>query len=149
MELQLGVCGFLLTTHTVTHTNKMHPRSSYPVRRFTHVYLHAQTAVRMHLTNHNYFDRGKPEYPQLQPHAGIMMAQVLESQVYICALEVKEISYIFKAHSQISKKLSKISKLIFFFGSICSFLSRSTFPQRNQAEIISVQNMNNFHINSC
>ena len=48
------------------------------VRRFTHVYLHAETAVHMHLTNHCYFHhRKKPEYPELDPHAGIKMAQVL------------------------------------------------------------------------
>ena len=42
------------------------------------VYLHAHTAVHTHLTNHSYFDCGKnPKYPQLEPHAGIHMPQVL------------------------------------------------------------------------
>ena len=59
MELQLGVFGFLPTTHTETNTNKMCPRSSRAVRRFTHVYVHAQITVHAHLANHSYFDRGK------------------------------------------------------------------------------------------
>ena len=37
----------------------------------------------MHLMNHNYF-MGKPEDTQFEPHAGIKMAQVLVSLVYIC-----------------------------------------------------------------
>ena len=71
MELQLGVFGFLLSTHTETNANKMRPRSSRAVGRFTRVYLHAQTAVHMHLTNHGYFDRGKnPNTPNLSPMPG-------------------------------------------------------------------------------
>ena len=43
--LKLGIFGFLPTTHAKTNTKQMRPRSSHTVRCFTHVYLHAQTAV--------------------------------------------------------------------------------------------------------
>ena len=46
----------------------MRPRSSRTVRWFTRVYLHAQTLVHMHLTNHSNFDQGKnPNNPNLSP----------------------------------------------------------------------------------
>ena len=71
MELQLGVFELLLTTHMEMNTNKMRPRSSCAVRRFTCVYLHAQTAVHMLQTNHCYFDHGKnPNAPNLSPMPG-------------------------------------------------------------------------------
>ena len=59
MELQLGVFGFLPTTHKETNANKMRPWSSQAVRHFTRVYLHAQTLVHTHLTNHGYFDNNR------------------------------------------------------------------------------------------
>ena len=83
-ELQLGVLGFFPTTHTRKQMKKMCPWSLHTVRCFTRVYLHAQTTV------HNAPDesrllwsRENPKYPQLEPHAGIKMAQVLGSQVCI------------------------------------------------------------------
>ena len=57
------------------------------MRCFVRVFLYTQTAVDagdMQLTNHSYFDYGKPEDPQLEPHDGIKMVQVLGSPLYIC-----------------------------------------------------------------
>ena len=45
MGLNLGVFGFLPTTHAKTNAKQMRSRSSRAVRRFTRVCLHAQTAV--------------------------------------------------------------------------------------------------------
>ena len=45
MGLELGVFGFLPTTYVKTNATQMRPRSLRAVRRFTRVYLHAQTAV--------------------------------------------------------------------------------------------------------
>ena len=39
--------------------NKICPRSLCAMRCFIRLYLHTQTAVRVHLTNHGYLDRGK------------------------------------------------------------------------------------------
>ena len=78
------VFGFLLTTHVKTNANKMCLRSSHPMRHFRRVYLHTQTAVHTHLTNHGCFNHGKLKYPQLEPNAGIKMTQVLGSLAYIC-----------------------------------------------------------------
>ena len=47
IALQLGIFGFLPTTHTETNANKMRPWSSRTVRRFMSVYLCAQTVVYM------------------------------------------------------------------------------------------------------
>ena len=57
----IGSTQVLLTTHGKTNANKMRPRSARAVQRFTHIYLHTQTAVHTHLTNHDYFDRGKTQ----------------------------------------------------------------------------------------
>ena len=59
MELQLGVFGFLPTTHTETNANKMCPQSSRALQHFTRVYLHPQRAAHTHLANQGYFDRWK------------------------------------------------------------------------------------------
>ena len=41
-----------------------------------------------HMMNLGYFDyKKKPEDPQFEPHAGIKIAQVLGSLVYICGYE--------------------------------------------------------------
>ena len=50
-----------------------------------HVYLHARTAVdrHMHLKPRLFWLREKLKDPQFEPHAGIKMAQVLGSLVYI------------------------------------------------------------------
>ena len=43
----------------------------------------------MHLTNQGYFDyRKKPEDSLFEPHAGIKMAQVLGSPLYICGYDL-------------------------------------------------------------
>ena len=68
--------------------NKMRPQSLCAVRRFTPVYLHTQTAIdafdictqqTMVILN-----TGKPNNPQFEAHAGIRIAQILGSPVYIC-----------------------------------------------------------------
>ena len=71
------------TTHAETNTNKMRPQSSSTVRRFTRVYLHAQTAVHMHLKNQGYFDRRKKRTSPIEAPCR-KMAQVLGSPGYIC-----------------------------------------------------------------
>ena len=43
----------------------MRPRSSCAVRHFRCVYLHAQTAVHTHLTNHNYFELFLTQIPPI------------------------------------------------------------------------------------
>ena len=72
--------------HTCGNEHKQNTSTTFVRRwRFTHVYLHAQTAIHMHLMNHGYFDCGKnPEYPQSEPHARIKMVQVVGSPVCIC-----------------------------------------------------------------
>ena len=43
----------------------------------------------MHLMNRGYFDyKKKPKDPQFKPHAGIKVAQVLGSMVYIYSIVV-------------------------------------------------------------
>ena len=64
---QFRVFVFLPTIHAETNANKMRPRSSRAVRRFTRVYFYAQTARHTQLSNHGYFDRRKkPEYPKYE-----------------------------------------------------------------------------------
>ena len=73
------------TTHMEANANKMCPQSSHALQHLTRVYLHAQTAVHKHLSNHGYLrSRGKPEYSQFKPHTSIKMALVLGSPVYLC-----------------------------------------------------------------
>ena len=77
------------TTHKKTNANKMRPRSSHAMQRFTRVCLHAQTAVQCTYTPGEpwlFWSREKPEYLQFEPHAGINMAQVLGSPLYICGI---------------------------------------------------------------
>ena len=57
------------------HTQKLMQNkcvlSTRALRLFTHIYLHAQTAVYTHLTNHGYFDCGNiPKTPNLSPMLG-------------------------------------------------------------------------------
>ena len=59
MELQLGVFGFLTTTHAETKANKMRAQPLRAVQHFTPVYFHAQAAVHTSLLNCGYFDHGK------------------------------------------------------------------------------------------
>ena len=81
----IGGIWVLPTTQAETNTNKMHPWSSRALQCFTRVYLHAQTTVHTHLTNHGYLkSQEKLKYPQLEYHACIRMEQVLGSPVYIC-----------------------------------------------------------------
>ena len=79
----IGVLGFL-PTHAETNANKMRPQSLRAMQHFMPVCLHALTAVhRITVT----LIMGKAEYPQMEPHAWIKMAQVLGSLVYICSTD--------------------------------------------------------------
>ena len=78
MELQLGGIQ-VFANHKL---KQMQTKCDLRVQRFMHVYLQAQTVI------HNAPDepllfwlREKPEYPQLEPHARIKMAQFLGSPV--------------------------------------------------------------------
>ena len=51
--------------HTCRNTNKMYPRSLCAVQHFTRFYLHAETAVHIHKTNHGCFDCGKTRTPPI------------------------------------------------------------------------------------
>ena len=64
-EAPIAVFRFLPTTYVETNTNRMWPRSSHTMRYFTHVYLHAQTAVHIHLANHSHLFVGKPWIPPI------------------------------------------------------------------------------------
>ena len=79
--------------HTWKHmqTKCVHdPRAPCGVSR---VFIY-QTAVHTHLSNHSYLKlREKLKYPQLEPHAGIRMAQVLGSQVYICLKNINKCGF--------------------------------------------------------
>ena len=59
---------------------------------FSHVYLHAQTAVDADDIRTQWttviLNTEKPEDPQFKLHAGMKMAQVLGSPLYICALTI-------------------------------------------------------------
>ena len=84
---QIGVFGFLSTTHA----KQMHPRSLHAVWRFTHVYLHAQTAVnagdkRTWWTTVILITRKTQRPPRFEPHARIKMAHVLGSPLCICGI---------------------------------------------------------------
>ena len=84
---QIGVFGFLPTTHAKTHAKQMHPRSSHAVQHFTHVYLHTWTAadagdIHTWRTTFILITR-KTRRPLIWAHVGIKMAQVLGSLVYI------------------------------------------------------------------
>ena len=61
----------------------MRPRSLRAVRRFTRVQLYAQTAVDAGYEPRVFWLRENTEDPQFEPRAGIKMAQVQESLVYI------------------------------------------------------------------
>ena len=80
----------------------MPQRSSRAVHHFKHVYLHARTAldagdkttVVRQVTYapdvpRLFWLRKMPEDPQFEPHAGIKMAQVLGSLVYIYDVNLK------------------------------------------------------------
>ena len=64
--------GFLLTTHAKANAKQMHSQSE---QRFTHVCTHALDEPWLW---------ENPKTPQIEPHAGIKMTQVLVSLVYIC-----------------------------------------------------------------
>ena len=69
MELQFGVFGFLPTRHAEKQTKCVHDlHVPFVVLRMFTFTLGPQYMY-THLTNHSYFDRGKPLYPQLEPHA--------------------------------------------------------------------------------
>ena len=106
MGFKLGVFKFLPTTHTKTNTIQMRPWSLRSVRRFTWVYLHAQTAVdagdiRTWRTT-VILIMGKTQDPQFEPHAGIKMAQVLGSPMYIYDLTNKSITLLLCPQQQIA-----------------------------------------------
>ena len=86
--LKLRVFGILPTTHTNTSAKQMCPQSSRSVQIFMCVYLHAQTAIDAgDIRTHEhwlFWLREKSKDPQFEPHAGIKMAQVLGSPLYIC-----------------------------------------------------------------
>ena len=95
MGLKLGVFGFSPTTHAKTNVIQMCPRSLHAVQHFTRVYLHAETAVdasdiRTWRTT-VILITGKPKDPQFEPHAGIKIAQVLESPVYIYGTHITDV----------------------------------------------------------
>ena len=57
--------------HTCKNKRKMRPHSCYTVQRFKRAYLHAQTPVHMHLTNHDNFEyRKNLKTPNLSPMPG-------------------------------------------------------------------------------
>ena len=86
MGLNLGVFRFLLTTHAKANIKQMRSRSSHTAQCFLRVFVFTLIPQYTHLTNHDYFDliREKTEDPQIEPHEGIKMEQVLVSLVYIC-----------------------------------------------------------------
>ena len=81
---QFGGLRVLATKHAKKNAGQMCSRSSSTVLHITRVCLHTQTTVYVHLLKHSYFDYGKTQDPQIEPHAGIKMPQVLGSVVYIC-----------------------------------------------------------------
>ena len=83
--LNLGVFGFVPATHA-RKTQHVHDRCA-PCGVLHVFYLHAQTAVDLHTwgTAVILIMRKKPGDPQFEPHAGMKMAQVLVSLVYICS----------------------------------------------------------------
>ena len=86
MGLKVGVFRFYTQKQT-------RPRSSRAVRHFMHVYLHAQIAVDagdIHTWRTTVIlIQEKPKDPQFEHHAGIKMAQVLGSPLYICGYQPK------------------------------------------------------------
>ena len=87
MEFQLGVFRFLPSTPTETNTHKMRPPSSCAVQHFTRFYqpLSSRSGRSTYAPDESRLI-WSCEYPQLEPHAGIKMVQVLGSPVYICGL---------------------------------------------------------------
>ena len=77
-----GSSGFLPTTHKKqTQIKRIHDLRT-PCGVFMHDYLHAQTTVDVQTTV--ILITRNPEDSQFEPHAGIKLAQVLGSPVYIC-----------------------------------------------------------------
>ena len=78
-----GYLWFLQTTHVETHINKMRPWSSHTLRHFTCIYLHIHVDAGDIRTWPIMFIliTGRPEYPQLKPHAKRKMALILEFPV--------------------------------------------------------------------
>ena len=87
---QIRVFRFLPTMHPQTNTKLMYPRYLHGVRRFTHVLSsdHHRCKWHKHLKNCGYFDYRKTRGTQFEPHAGIKMAQVLQSPLYICGIVI-------------------------------------------------------------
>ena len=81
----MGVFRCLLTMHSETNANKMHPRSSRRVLHFMCVYLQAQTTVHTHLMNQGYFYLGKNlRTPNLVPCRVNGGAGCRISNLYLC-----------------------------------------------------------------
>ena len=88
MEAQFGGLRDFANHTRKNNAKQMYPWYSRAVRHFTHVISSRSDRRRRrwltHLTNHSYFDNGKTRNPQFVSHAGIKMAQVVWSPLYIC-----------------------------------------------------------------
>ena len=124
MGLKLRVFRFLSTTHAKTNAMQMHPRSLR--REMFYVCLSSRSERgrcrrHTHLENRGYFDCGKTQRPQLEPHAGLKMAQVLGSSCISVKLAKLRTILIFvkegmnrstllsKMHENKNEKICKIS----------------------------------------
>ena len=84
MELQLGLFRFL-QPHTGKQTQTKCLHNLHAPCSISHMFIFMlRLQVHTHLTNYSYFDCGKLEYPQLEPHAWLKIAQVLGPPVNIC-----------------------------------------------------------------
>ena len=128
MGLNLGVFGvFADHTHTQRNTKQMHSRSCRGA-----FYLSSRSNCKTCIVIYTWrttviLITGKPEDPQIQPHAGIKMAQVLGSLVYICGWKVIHVSSVPSTYkifvlgqvedfcSKLAKWLGQINKFLMFF----------------------------------
>ena len=87
MGLNFGDLGFLPTTLPREYTKQMCSWSSCAMGQFNLcLSSHSDRStcrLHAHLTNHDYFDYGEKTPMHFEPHAGIEMAQVLGSLVYV------------------------------------------------------------------
>ena len=88
MGLNLGVFGFLPTTHTEANTKQMRSQTLHAAQLLTRDCLHTQTAVHAgNLRTTIILITKKPEDLQIEPHFWIKIAQGLVSLVYICGFK--------------------------------------------------------------
>ena len=80
----IGGIQVLLTTYAETNANKMRPRTLCCGALHTCLSSSSDSSRYTPDESRVFWLREKPEYPQLEPHVGIKMAQVLGSLVYIC-----------------------------------------------------------------